>query len=198
MSAALEYLSFAQTAPLLLDAAVKGAALLALSWLAVLLMRRTSAAARHMVWKLALVGLLVLPISTLVAPKWGVLPAWSGLSARPAAAAQARPGPSATTAEPSGAAARGAGTRAVSHTSIEEGETAPEQGAAGAKGFTALEISRGGGARARLSAGPARASPVGGSPAARRKVRRAPGGFGCHWCGCSARWRCSRGWGPRA
>jgi len=44
MSAALEYLSFAETAPLLLDAAVKGAALLALSWLAVLLMRWTSAA----------------------------------------------------------------------------------------------------------------------------------------------------------
>ncbi len=47
--------------PVLLDATIKGAALLALAGLVILCMRRTSAAPRHAVWLLAMVGLLLLP-----------------------------------------------------------------------------------------------------------------------------------------
>jgi len=46
--------------PVLLDATIKGAALLALAGLVTLCMRRTSAASRHAVWLLAMVGLLLL------------------------------------------------------------------------------------------------------------------------------------------
>ena len=54
----------------LVDAGVKGIVLLALAGLVALAMRRASAAARHLVWTLALCGLLLLPVLSLVVPKW--------------------------------------------------------------------------------------------------------------------------------
>ena len=56
------------------DAAVRGLLLLALAGLATALMRRASAAARHWVWLLGLVGMMVLPVLSAVLPAWRVLP----------------------------------------------------------------------------------------------------------------------------
>ncbi len=63
--------------PLLLDASVKSVALLTAAGLCVLLMRRASAAARHVVWLSAVAALLVLPVLSVALPSWRVLPAWA-------------------------------------------------------------------------------------------------------------------------
>ena len=55
---------------LLVDAGVKGMILLALAGLVVLAIRRASASARHLVWTLALAGLLLSPAVSLVMPMW--------------------------------------------------------------------------------------------------------------------------------
>jgi beta-lactamase regulating signal transducer with metallopeptidase domain len=56
----------------LADAAIKGAALLLLAGLLTMAMRRASAAARHLVWSLALTGVLVLPVLSSLLPSWQV------------------------------------------------------------------------------------------------------------------------------
>ena len=61
---------------LLIEVAFKGVAVLALAGVATLLMWRCAAAARHLVWLLALVGLLVLPLLGLALPGWQILPRW--------------------------------------------------------------------------------------------------------------------------
>ncbi|HOF89660.1 MAG TPA: hypothetical protein PLZ36_16385, partial [Armatimonadota bacterium] len=48
--------------PWLLDILLKSAVLLALAGMAVLACRRASAAQRHLVWTLAVVGVLLLPV----------------------------------------------------------------------------------------------------------------------------------------
>ncbi|MBI3696152.1 MAG: M56 family metallopeptidase [Acidobacteria bacterium] len=53
-------------------ASVKGTALLALAWMVSLAIRRASAAARHLLWSMALGGLLALPLLLLVMPAWHV------------------------------------------------------------------------------------------------------------------------------
>ena len=65
--------------PVLLDATIKGAALLALAGLVTVGMRRTSAASRHAVWMLAMAGLLLLPLLSTTLPEWRVLPQWCNL-----------------------------------------------------------------------------------------------------------------------
>ncbi|MCI0536298.1 MAG: hypothetical protein L0Z50_13845, partial [Verrucomicrobiales bacterium] len=60
--------------PLLLDSALKGAVLLALAAVAAFALRKASAAARHLVWLLAVVALLVLPVLSGLLPAWQVLP----------------------------------------------------------------------------------------------------------------------------
>jgi len=62
--------------PVLLDAAVKGLVLLAVAGVLVLAMRKASAAARQVVWLLALGALIVLPIASAALPSWGILPGW--------------------------------------------------------------------------------------------------------------------------
>ena len=62
--------------PILLDVAVKGMVLLAIAGVLVLAMRKASAAARQVVWLLALAALLALPIASAILPSWGVLPGW--------------------------------------------------------------------------------------------------------------------------
>ncbi len=57
---------------------LKGLALLALVGLTVLTLRRGSAAGRHWVWLLGVVGLLVLPLVQAATPHWSApLPAWA-------------------------------------------------------------------------------------------------------------------------
>lgn len=65
-----------QWMPILLDLAVKGAAILSLTSVAALAMRRASAAARHLVWLLGMCSLLILPILCVALPGWHVLPRW--------------------------------------------------------------------------------------------------------------------------
>ena len=77
----------------LVDSGVKGVVLLALAGLAALAMRRSSAAARHLVWSLALMGLLLLPVTSLVMPKWQ-------LPLLPKAAARVEPTTQAPAVEP--------------------------------------------------------------------------------------------------
>ncbi|MFA6134092.1 MAG: carboxypeptidase regulatory-like domain-containing protein [Phycisphaerae bacterium] len=63
--------------PILLDASIKGLAIVMLALAAVWLMRRRSAAARGMVLSLAMASLLVLPVLSHVLPSWAVLPGWA-------------------------------------------------------------------------------------------------------------------------
>ncbi|MDZ4817446.1 MAG: hypothetical protein SGJ20_00580, partial [Planctomycetota bacterium] len=67
--------------PVILDASAKGAVILAFAWIVTtLLMRRSSAAARHTVWLLAISSLLALPLLAVALPQWQVLPEWLTLS----------------------------------------------------------------------------------------------------------------------
>ena len=61
--------------PLLLDVALKGAALVALAGIVAAALRRSSASMRHMIWSLAMAGLLALPILSALLPQWRILPA---------------------------------------------------------------------------------------------------------------------------
>ncbi|MFN0051629.1 MAG: M56 family metallopeptidase [Planctomycetales bacterium] len=72
----------ATTGPLVVDSAVKGSAFLALAAVAALVLRRDSAATRHMVWLLAIVAILVLPLLSTLLPQWRVLPEWVGSAPR--------------------------------------------------------------------------------------------------------------------
>ena len=81
--------------PVLLDAAMKGTVLLAVAGLAVTAMRKASAAARQMVWVLALAGMLALPLLSRALPSWQVLPNWirpEAMLSQPAALAVETPG----------------------------------------------------------------------------------------------------------
>jgi len=57
---------------ILLDASWKGVVLLLTALLLSLLLRRAAAATRHLVWSLALIGLLALPVLSFVLPTWSV------------------------------------------------------------------------------------------------------------------------------
>ncbi len=58
--------------PTLADAAIKSAAVLALTATIALLLRRSSAARRHLVWTAGLCALLLLPLLTLLMPRWQI------------------------------------------------------------------------------------------------------------------------------
>ena len=66
-------------AVMLCDVAVKGVVVLVLAMVLTATMRRASAAARHLVWLLAVLSLLALPVLSVCLPAWHVLPRWSGL-----------------------------------------------------------------------------------------------------------------------
>jgi beta-lactamase regulating signal transducer with metallopeptidase domain len=68
---------------LLVDSAVKGTALLALAAIVVLILRRDSAATRHLIWLLAIVAMLVVPVLSALLPQWRVLPQWAGMAPEP-------------------------------------------------------------------------------------------------------------------
>ncbi|MHB9023374.1 MAG: M56 family metallopeptidase [Armatimonadota bacterium] len=88
--------------PWLLDMLVKSAVLLALVGVASLLCWRASAAQRHLLWTLALAGVLLLPVLSVVLPAWRVvrLPEWRVAAIHnPAPAALPRMTPVSTPAE---------------------------------------------------------------------------------------------------
>ena len=62
----------------LLDATVKGAAILVLAGGLALMLRKKSAAVQHMMWLMALTALLALPVLSTTLPAWRIpiLPAW--------------------------------------------------------------------------------------------------------------------------
>ena len=62
---------------ILVDAAAKGFVVLCIAVLLTLAMRRASADMRHLVWFLAAVSLLALPVLSALLPAWHILPAWT-------------------------------------------------------------------------------------------------------------------------
>ncbi|REJ70391.1 MAG: hypothetical protein DWQ31_01215 [Planctomycetota bacterium] len=67
-------------AGLLLDASVKGFVVLALTAIVIGLIRRLSAAERHLAWSTAIFALLSLPFFCATMPSWLILPAWHTVS----------------------------------------------------------------------------------------------------------------------
>ena len=88
-----------------LDAAVRGTFILLAALAGTALMRRTSAAARHLVWLAALAALLLLPAARAVVPEWRVLPVPSAVLAAPPAPATRAAEAQAPSIDPSAAAA---------------------------------------------------------------------------------------------
>lgn len=74
---------FGASSLLLLDCAVKGTALLMMAAIAAMILRRDSAATRHLVWLLAIVAMLVVPVLSAMLPQWRVLPEWAVISPQP-------------------------------------------------------------------------------------------------------------------
>lgn len=60
----------------ILDATIKGTVVLLLAGLVCLILRRDSAATRHLVWATAVMLLLAMPLLSLWLPQWRVLPNW--------------------------------------------------------------------------------------------------------------------------
>ena len=82
---------FTLSSLLLVDSAVKGTALLVLAAIAAMILRRDSAATRHLVWLLAIVAMLVVPVLSAMLPQWRVLPEWAGISSKPVVVATSPP-----------------------------------------------------------------------------------------------------------
>ncbi len=59
---------------LLVDVALRSAVILLAAWLTTLALRRAAASTRHLVWMLAMIGVLALPLLTIALPRWAVLP----------------------------------------------------------------------------------------------------------------------------
>ncbi len=69
---------------LLIDSTIKAALLLAVAGLVALTLRRDSAATRHLVWLVAIVAMLAVPVFAAMLPQWRVLPAWAVVVDQPA------------------------------------------------------------------------------------------------------------------
>ena len=68
---------------LLVDSAVKGTVLLALAAIVSMILRRDSAATRYLVWMLAIVAMLFVPLLSATLPEWRALPRWAVISPEP-------------------------------------------------------------------------------------------------------------------
>ncbi|MHB9081088.1 MAG: M56 family metallopeptidase [Pirellulaceae bacterium] len=71
---------FGTSSLLLVDSAIKGGVILTLAAFVGILLRRDSAATRHLVWLVAIVAMLVVPVFSATLPQWQVLPAWAAIS----------------------------------------------------------------------------------------------------------------------
>lgn len=69
--------AFSLSGVLLVDSAVKGTALLLVAAIASLVLIRDSAAVRHLVWLLAVVSTLAVPVLSATLPEWRALPEWA-------------------------------------------------------------------------------------------------------------------------
>jgi hypothetical protein len=69
-------IAFSASSLLLLDSAVKGALLLVFAAAVALMLRRDSSATRHLVWLVAIVAMLFVPVLSALLPQWRVLPGW--------------------------------------------------------------------------------------------------------------------------
>src|SRR4051794_35704168 len=105
--------AFGASRLLLLDSAVKGAALLVLASVAAAMLRRHSAATRHLVWLLAIVALLVAPVLSALLPQRRVLPEWAGISPKPVVVVASPAHPAAAPADGAVELPRSAGPVAV-------------------------------------------------------------------------------------
>ena len=81
---------FARMMPLVAETALKGSAIFGLAAVAAQLLRRASAASRHLVWQYSVLAVLALSItSPLVKPRWAVMPRlWPGAVAPAPSTAQ--------------------------------------------------------------------------------------------------------------
>src|SRR5882672_9130947 len=82
---------FGASSLLLVDSAVKGTALLVLAAIAAIILRRDSAATRHLVWLLTMVALLAVPVLSAMLPQWRVLPEWASIPPATAVVATSSP-----------------------------------------------------------------------------------------------------------
>jgi beta-lactamase regulating signal transducer with metallopeptidase domain len=76
-------LAFSASGLVLADSAIKSAVLLCVAGAVALVLRRDSAATRHLVWLTAIVALLVVPALSVVLPEWRVLPGWAAVDHGP-------------------------------------------------------------------------------------------------------------------
>ncbi|MFN0125714.1 MAG: M56 family metallopeptidase, partial [Verrucomicrobiales bacterium] len=76
--------------PLILDSALKGAVLLAVAAFAALALSKASAATRHLVWLVAVVALLAVPVLSVALPEWRILPTWEKAPVESVSAASER------------------------------------------------------------------------------------------------------------
>lgn len=63
---------------LILDCAIKGCVVLCLAMVAVLLLRRDSAATRYHAWLMGMAAVIAVPLLCITLPQWRVLPDWTG------------------------------------------------------------------------------------------------------------------------
>ena len=111
MGAYLDSLMRLPMLPLLLDAAARATLLFGIAAVVSGLFRRRSASSRHLVWSLALVGALLVPLAALVAPRLAVpLPAVVAESfSPPTVFAECRPAATAAVADVGTSGDRGPG-----------------------------------------------------------------------------------------
>src|SRR5215472_2081333 len=76
---------------LLVAGVFSASSLLLVAAIAAIFLRRDSAATRHLVWLLAMVALLVVPVLSALLPQWRVLPAWAGIPQEPVVVAASPP-----------------------------------------------------------------------------------------------------------
>jgi len=69
--------------PLVVDSTLKGAALLTLALVSASALNTSSAATRHLVWLVAVLALLIVPVLSVALPEWRILPRWTAASPSP-------------------------------------------------------------------------------------------------------------------